>query len=205
MTTISRGLSESRKTKRPEVEPAEDLVRKLLIELGEDPNREGLVRTPSRVAKSWGFLCNGYGQSVKEILNGALFEVEYDEVVMVRDIELYSMCEHHLRPFFGKCHVAYLPSKKVIGLSKIPRIVDMFARRLQVQERLTQQIAETITHWIEPRGVAVVIEARHLCMMMRGVEKQNSSMITSAMLGCFRRDQRSRSEFLDLLRINRQS
>lgn len=181
----------------------EKLVRGLLVELGEDPDREGLVRTPRRVSEALKFLTRGYRQSPKEILNGALFSVEYDEIVMVRDIELYSLCEHHLLPFFGKCHVAYLPSKKVIGLSKLPRIVDMFARRLQVQERLTQQIAETITEWIKPRGVAVVIEASHLCMMMRGVQKQNSRMITSAMLGAFREDPRSRAEFLELLGMQR--
>ncbi|MEE8587409.1 MAG: GTP cyclohydrolase I FolE [Acidobacteriota bacterium] len=181
----------------------EGLVRSLLVGLGEDPEREGLMKTPERVARAWKFLTSGYEQSCREILNGALFDVEYDEMVIVRDIELYSMCEHHLLPFFGKCHVAYLPSKKVIGLSKIPRLVDMFARRLQVQERLTQQIAQTVTEWLDPKGVAVVIEARHLCMMMRGVEKQNSSMITSAMLGQFRDDQRSRAEFLELVGINR--
>ena len=181
----------------------EDLVQQLLEALGEDPGREGLRRTPTRVASAWQFLTGGYDQSIEHLLNGALFTVDYDEMVIVRDIELYSMCEHHLLPFFGKCHVAYLPSTKVIGLSKIPRIVDVFARRLQVQERLTQQIAETITRWIEPRGVAVVIEARHLCMMMRGVQKQNSQMITSSMQGTFREDQRSRTEFLELLGVHR--
>ncbi len=180
-----------------------ELVTQMLEQLGENPQREGLAQTPTRVAQAWRFLTHGYDQSVEELLNGALFSVEYDEMVIVRDIELYSLCEHHLLPFFGKCHVAYLPSDRVIGLSKIPRIVDMFARRLQVQERLTQQIAQTITEWIRPRGVGVVIEAKHLCMMMRGVEKQNSSMITSAMLGTFREDQRSRTEFLDLVGIHR--
>lgn len=180
-----------------------ELVTQMLEQLGENPQREGLSQTPTRVAQAWRFLTHGYEQSVEELLNGALFSVEYDEMVIVRDIELYSLCEHHLLPFFGKCHVAYLPSDRVIGLSKIPRIVDMFARRLQVQERLTQQIAQTITEWIRPRGVGVVIEAKHLCMMMRGVEKQNSSMITSAMLGTFREDQRSRTEFLDLVGIHR--
>ncbi len=186
-----------------ESDPMQGLVQDLLSKLGENPQREGLQKTPERVARAWKFLTSGYEQSCQEILNGALFSVEYDEMVIVRDIELYSMCEHHLLPFFGKCHVAYLPSNKVIGLSKIPRLVDMFARRLQVQERLTQQIAQTVTKWINPKGVAVVIEARHLCMMMRGVEKQNSSMITSAMLGQFRDDQRSRDEFLELVGIHR--
>lgn len=181
----------------------EELVRQLLVELGEKPQREGLAKTPERVTQAWKYLTSGYGASIAEILNGALFTVDYDEMVIVRDIEVYSMCEHHLLPFFGKCHVAYLPSHQVIGLSKIPRIVDAFARRLQVQERLTQQIAQTITDAIQPRGAAVVIEARHLCMMMRGVEKQNSRMITSTMLGTFREDQRSRSEFLELVNINR--
>ncbi|HSR69437.1 MAG TPA: GTP cyclohydrolase I FolE [Acidobacteriota bacterium] len=177
----------------------QETIRNLLVEIGENPDREGLAKTPERVERAWKFLTSGYHKTAEDILNGALFSVEYDEMVIVRDIELYSMCEHHLLPFFGKCHVAYLPSKKVIGLSKIPRIVDMYARRLQVQERLTQQIAKTVTEWIDPKGVAVVIEARHLCMMMRGVEKQNSSMITSAMLGSFRTDNRSRMEFLQLV------
>ncbi len=180
----------------------EKLIRQLLQELGEDPNREGLEDTPKRVSKALQFLTKGYHTSVDEVLNEALFAVKYDEMVIVRDIELYSLCEHHLLPFFGRCHVGYLPADRVIGLSKIPRIVDVFARRLQVQERLTQQIAETIRDSIQPRGVAVVIEARHLCMMMRGVEKQNTKMITSAMIGAFREDLRSRAEFLSLLGLH---
>lgn len=176
------------------------LIRSLLEELGEDTQREGLIRTPERVEQVFQFLTKGYRENVDEILKGALFTVAYDEMVIVRDVEVYSLCEHHLLPFFGKCHVGYLPSEKVIGLSKIPRLVDVFARRLQVQERLTQQIAESIQDKIQPKGVAVVIEARHLCMMMRGVEKQNSKMVTSAMLGRFRQDQRSRLEFLELVR-----
>lgn len=175
------------------------LIRQLLEELGENPEREGLINTPARVERAFQFLTRGYDEDVDEVLNGALFTVEYDEMVIVKDIEVYSLCEHHLLPFFGKCHVGYLPRNQVIGLSKIPRIVDVFARRLQVQERLTQQIAETIRDKIDPKGVAVIIEGQHLCMMMRGVEKQNSRMITSAMLGRFREDQRSRLEFLNLV------
>ena len=182
----------------------ERLIESLLRELGEDPTREGLTNTPSRVASAFQYLTRGYHQDVEQILNGALFEVDYDEMVIIKDIEVYSLCEHHLLPFFGKCHVGYLPSGKVIGLSKIPRLVDMFARRLQVQERLTQQIAETIQRQIAPQGVGVIIEAGHLCMMMRGVEKQNTKMITSAMLGRFREDPRSRMEFLDLVRTHSQ-
>lgn len=177
----------------------QQLIRQLLEELGENPEREGLINTPARVERAFQFLTRGYDEDVDEVLNGALFTVEYDEMVIVKDIEVYSLCEHHLLPFFGKCHVGYLPRNQVIGLSKIPRIVDVFARRLQVQERLTQQIAETIRDKIDPKGVAVIIEGQHLCMMMRGVEKQNSRMITSAMLGRFREDQRSRLEFLNLV------
>ena len=177
----------------------EDLVRKLLHEIGEDPNREGLVGTPERVGRALRFLTRGYAQDVDEVLNGAYFNVEYDEMVIVKDIEVYSLCEHHLLPFFGRCHVGYLPTDRVIGLSKIPRIVDVFARRLQVQERLTQQIAETVNDKIRPKGVAVVVEAQHLCMLMRGVEKRQTRVMTSAMLGKFRDDQRSRSEFLHLV------
>jgi GTP cyclohydrolase I len=180
----------------------EKLIEQILIGLGENPKREGLLHTPSRVVQSLRFLTQGYGENVEEILNEALFDVKYDEMVIIRDIEVYSLCEHHLLPFFGKCHVGYLPSDRVIGLSKIPRLVDAFARRLQVQERLTQQIANTIEETIQPRGVGVVIEAQHLCMMMRGVEKQNTKMITSSMLGTFRKDQRSRMEFLNLLRAH---
>jgi len=178
----------------------EDLVRRLLVELGEDQEREGLVDTPRRVEQALRYLTRGYQQSIQDVLNNALFTVEYDEMVIVRDIEMYSLCEHHMVPFFGRCHVGYLPRNRVIGLSKIPRIVDVLARRLQVQERLTQQIAETVRDAINPLGVAVIIEAQHLCMMMRGVQKRNSKMITSAMLGKFREDQRSRVEFLDLVK-----
>jgi GTP cyclohydrolase I len=177
-----------------------ELVRQMLVELGEDPDREGLRETPERVDKAMRFLTRGYRESIDEVLNDALFTVDYDELVIVKDIEFYSLCEHHLLPFFGRCHVGYLPKNRVIGLSKIPRILDVLARRLQVQERLTQQVAETIRDAINPRGVAVVLEAQHLCMMMRGVQKRNSKMITSAMLGKFRDDQRSRIEFLDLIR-----
>jgi GTP cyclohydrolase I len=177
----------------------QDLVRQMLAALGEDPSREGLIETPRRVDKSLKFLTSGYQANIDEIVNGALFTVEYNEMVMVRDIDMYSLCEHHLLPFFGKCHVAYIPDGKVIGLSKIPRIVDMFARRLQVQERLTTQIAETLEDKLRPLGVAVVVEAAHLCMAMRGVEKQNSVTVTSAMRGVFHRDPRTRAEFLELI------
>ena len=178
----------------------EDLIRQLLSELGEDPEREGLLRTPHRVAKALKFLTSGYQADVEQVLNGALFTVDYSEMVIVRDIDFYSLCEHHLLPFFGKCHVAYLPHKQVIGLSKIPRLVDVFARRLQIQERMTNQIAETIRATINPHGVAVVCEGTHLCMSMRGVEKQNSYAVTSAMLGGFRDNARTRMEFLELIR-----
>ena len=176
------------------------LVRKMLRELGEDPAREGLVKTPSRVAKAMRFLTQGYRQDPRDVLNGAVFEEVVDEMVVVRDIELYSLCEHHMVPFFGKCHVGYLPKGKILGLSKIPRLVDVYARRLQVQERLTNQIASALFDLLAPRGVGVVIEARHLCMMMRGVEKQNSRAVTSCMLGLFRSDARTRAEFLEFLR-----
>ncbi|MBV9267323.1 MAG: GTP cyclohydrolase I FolE [Acidobacteriaceae bacterium] len=174
-------------------------MREVLRQLGENPEREGLIRTPQRAEKALQFLTSGYSADIQAIVNGALFDVEYDEVVIVRDIEFFSMCEHHLLPFFGKAHVAYLPHKRVIGLSKIPRIVDVFARRLQIQERLTQQVAETIQDLLKPRGVAVVIEARHFCMMMRGVEKQHSGAITSAMLGAFRESKETRNELLSLI------
>ena len=181
-------------------EPLEEVVRAFLRELGEDPTREGLLRTPHRVARSLRFLTSGYHQDVDKVLNGALYSVAYDEMVIVKDIEIFSLCEHHLLPFFGRCHVAYIPTDKVIGLSKIPRLVDVFARRLQVQERLTTQIAETIMEKIKPLGVGVVIEAKHLCMIMRGVEKQNSVAVTSAMLGVFREEIETREEFLSLVR-----
>jgi GTP cyclohydrolase I len=175
-------------------------IRALLEGVGEDPDREGLAKTPERVAKALTFLTQGYTQDLDTLLNDALFTVDYDEMVTIRDIEVFSMCEHHLLPFFGKAHVAYIPNGKVVGLSKVPRIVDMFARRLQVQERLTVQIAEAIQDKVKPRGVAVVIEAMHLCMIMRGVEKQNSVAVTSCMRGAFRDQQQTRQEFLSLLR-----
>src|SRR5215831_15815009 len=179
----------------------QDLIRKLLAELHEDPNREGLRETPKRVEKALKFLTSGYTADIDSVLNNALFTVDYSEMVIVKDIDFYSLCEHHLLPFFGKCHVAYIPSNRVIGLSKIPRLVDVFSRRLQVQERLTNQIAEMIQDKIAPLGVAVVMEATHLCMSMRGVEKQNSVALTSAMLGVFRSDPRTRSEFLELIKL----
>ena len=178
----------------------QDLIRQLMVELGEDPAREGLVRTPHRVEKALKFLTSGYGADIDTVLNDALFTVDYSEMVIVKDIDFYSLCEHHLLPFFGKCHVAYIPQRHVIGLSKIPRLVDVFARRLQVQERMTNQIAETIRQKIDPLGVAVVCEGTHLCMSMRGVEKQNSFAVTSAMLGSFRDNARTRMEFLELIR-----
>jgi len=178
----------------------EDLVREMLVRLGEDPAREGLVRTPSRVHRAFEFLTKGYKEDPDALLKKALFTVTYDEMVIVKDVEMFSLCEHHLLPFFGKVHVAYIPNGKVIGLSKIPRLIEIFSRRLQIQERLTTQIAETIQKAIEPQGVGVVIESRHLCMMMRGVEKQHSSAVTSSMLGCFRDEQETRTEFLSLIR-----
>jgi GTP cyclohydrolase IA len=177
----------------------EQLIYDLLTELGEDPQREGLLKTPNRVSKMYDFLTKGYRQDVHEVMNGAVFEEKYNEMVIVKDINFFSLCEHHLVPFFGKCHIAYIPAGKIVGLSKLPRIVEIFARRLQVQERLTQQIAETLDEYLHPDGVGVVIEAQHLCMMMRGVEKINSSATTSAMLGAFRNDVKTRSEFLTLL------
>jgi len=179
----------------------QELIRKLLAEIGEDPSREGLRDTPQRVEKALKFLTSGYDADIDHVLNRALFSVDYSEMVIVKDIDFYSLCEHHLLPFFGKCHVAYLPSDKVIGLSKIPRLVDVFSRRLQVQERLTNQIAQTIHDKIAPVGVAVVMEATHLCMSMRGVEKQNSFALTSAMLGAFRDNARTRMEFLELIKL----
>jgi GTP cyclohydrolase IA len=179
----------------------QDLIRKLLVEMGENPTREGLIDTPKRVEKAYRFLTSGYEADIDHVLNNALFTVDYSEMVIVKDIDFYSLCEHHLLPFFGKCHVAYIPSTKVIGLSKIPRLVDIFSRRLQVQERLTNQIANTIRDKIAPVGVAVVMEATHLCMSMRGVEKQNSFAVTSAMLDAFRTNSRTRIEFLELIKI----
>jgi GTP cyclohydrolase IA len=182
----------------------EDLYTELLTRLGEDPNRDGLLKTPQRTEQAMTFLTKGYQEDAEKILHGALFDVDYDEMVIVRDIEVFSLCEHHMLPFFGKVHVAYIPNGKVIGLSKIPRLVEVFARRLQVQERLTRQVADAIQDAIEPRGVGVVIEARHLCMMMRGVEKQHSSTVTSAMLGVFH-EQNTRAEFLSLVQSRGQS
>jgi GTP cyclohydrolase I len=178
----------------------QEIIRQLLMALGEDPSREGLVNTPKRIEKALNFLTSGYAADVDSVLNNALFTVDYTEMVIVKDIDFYSLCEHHLLPFFGRCHVAYIPQDKVVGLSKIPRLVEIFSRRLQVQERLTNQIAETIREKINPLGVGVVMEATHLCMAMRGVEKQNSTAVTSAMLGSFRQDARTRSEFLNLIR-----
>jgi GTP cyclohydrolase I len=183
----------------------QEIYAELLKRLGEDPTRDGLLQTPKRMEKSMAFLTQGYEQSVADVLHGALFEVDYDEMVMVRDIEFYSMCEHHLLPFFGKAHIAYVPNGKVVGLSKLPRIVDVFARRLQVQERLTQQIAEAIEEAIAPQGVGVVIEAQHLCMMMRGVQKQSSLTVTSSLRGVFKTQQQTRNEFLSLVRTERNS
>jgi len=177
-----------------------DHIRKILEEVGEDPTRDGLVKTPGRVDRALRYLTSGYRMDADHILNGALFDVAYDEMVIVKDIEVFSLCEHHLLPFFGKCHVAYIPDGKVVGLSKIPRLVDMYAKRLQVQERLTMQVANTINEKINPRGVAVVIEAQHLCMIMRGVEKQHSVAVTSSMLGVFKDNQNTRNEFLNLIR-----
>ena len=187
----------------PKNEELMRLVYRQIELVGENPDRDGLKRTPLRVAKALEFLTQGYRKDPKAVLNGALFEADSDEMVIVKDIDFYSLCEHHLLPFFGKCHIAYLPTKKVIGLSKLPRLVDIFARRLQVQERMTHEIAATIDKLIKPQGVGVVVEGQHLCMMMRGVEKQNSYAITSAMMGRFRDDARTRGEFLDLIRHRR--
>ena len=195
-------MSQSDSEKPDAIEP---LVEAMLKELGEEPGRDGLLRTPRRVAKSMRFLTKGYTEDPYEILNDALFDVTYDEMVIVKDIELYSLCEHHLLPFLGRAHVAYIPNGKVVGLSKIPRLVEMFARRLQVQERLTSQIAETLEEILQPKGVAVVVEAIHLCMMMRGVAQQNSFAITSSLRGVFESDSKTRSEFMDLIRHQKQA
>jgi GTP cyclohydrolase I len=186
-------------------EPLEKHVRGILKELGEDPSRDGLERTPHRVARSFRFLTKGYADDPVTILNNALFAVTYDEMVLVKDIDFFSLCEHHLLPFFGRAHVAYIPNGKVVGLSKIPRLVEMFARRLQVQERFTMQIAETIEKVLAPKGVAVVVEAIHLCMMMRGVEQQNAFAITSSLKGSFQSDPKTRSEFMELIRHRKAS
>ena len=182
-----------------ENEKIADLTKLLLKEIGEDPNREGLIKTPSRVSKAWSFFSRGYNQDIDEIINDAIFNENAKDMVVVRDVEFFSLCEHHLIPFFGKTHVAYIPNGKVVGLSKIPRIIDMFSRRLQVQERLTRQIAETIQDVLEPVGVAVIMEGQHMCMQMRGVEKQNSLTTTSSMLGKFRQSDRTRAEFLSII------
>jgi len=187
----------------PERDPIERLVEQMLKELGEDVHREGLEKTPTRVAAAMRYLTSGYDKNASDILNDALFVEEYDEMVIVKDIDVTSLCEHHLLPFIGKCHVAYMPHKKIVGLSKIPRLVDMYARRLQVQERLTTQVANTLNEILQPRGVAVVIEAVHLCMLMRGVEKQNSKAVTSAMLGGFRDRPETRAEFMELIKPGR--
>lgn len=184
------------------IQNTEKLISQLLVEWGEDPKREGLEKTPSRVATMYEFLLQGYKKDIDEVMNGAVFKERYSEMVIVKEIDFFSLCEHHLLPFYGKCHVAYVPKGKIIGLSKIPRIVDVFSRRLQVQERLAQQIADTLFEWLNPLGVGVIIEARHLCMMMRGVEKQHSVATTSAMLGSFRNDVKTRNEFLTLVGPN---
>lgn len=199
-------MSETSELVAPETAGSEsiaDLVRRMLVQIGEDPNREGLRKTPERFEKALRFLTSGYRQDPETLLNGAMFSVCYDEMVVVKDIEVYSLCEHHLLPFFGRCHVAYLPGKKVVGLSKIARLVNMYARRLQIQERLTSQIAKAIQERLSPQGVGVIIEARHLCMVMRGVEKQNSAAMTSAMLGAFRDNKQTRDEFLSLVKGSR--
>ncbi len=192
-------ISDNGKKSEPENGRIKNLVQQLLIELGDDPKREGLRRTPKRVDRALRFLTSGYQESIKKILNGALFEEKYNEMVIVKDIDFYSLCEHHLLPFYGKCHVAYIPNGKVVGLSKIPRLVDMFARRLQLQERMTTQIAKALMKALNPDGVAVVTEAQHLCMMMRGVQKQNTVVTNSALLGVFHQDRACREEFMQLI------
>jgi GTP cyclohydrolase I len=203
MTEKAKRTEELALTEPASVEQTEsvaDLVRRMLHLIGEDPDRDGLRHTPERFEKALRYLTSGYHQDPEKLLNGAMFSVCYDQMVLVKDIEIYSLCEHHMLPFFGKCHVAYIPDKKVVGLSKIPRLVNMFARRLQIQERLTNQIASAIQQKIAPLGVGVVVEARHLCMVMRGVEKQSSQTVTSAMLGAFRENVQTREEFLSLIR-----
>ena len=195
LKTITSNIAENKLDK----DKTKNLISDLLIEIGEDPTREGLLTTPKRVAEAYEFLTKGYNQDIEEVINDAIFTEKYDEMVLVKNIDFYSLCEHHMLPFYGKVHVAYIPNGKIVGLSKIPRIVDVFARRLQVQERMTQQIADTLQKYLQPIGVAVVSEANHMCMMMRGVEKQNSSATSSAMLGVFKDDARTRSEFLNLI------
>ena len=194
-----REISASAGTKTVSLPDIEKLIGQLLLEIGEDPDRQGLSATPKRVAKMYDFLTQGYRQDLDTIVNGAIFNDSYSEIVIVKDIDFFSLCEHHILPFYGKCHIGYIPDKKIIGLSKIPRLVEMFSRRLQVQERMTTQIGGVLQEALQPQGVAVVCEARHLCMMMRGVEKQNSIATTSCMLGAFRTDARTRSEFLKLI------
>jgi GTP cyclohydrolase I len=197
---VARNRSVAGNGRPDDIDGLSSLVNKILVDLGEDPDRNGLLKTPERVAKALRFMTRGYAQDIDQLLNGAMFPIEYDEMVIVKDIDFFSLCEHHLLPFFGRCHVGYLPNKKVVGLSKIPRVVDAFSRRLQVQERLTTQIAETLKKKLNAHGVAVVMEARHLCMMMRGVEKQNTIAVSSSMLGAFRTQQQTREEFLKLIR-----
>lgn len=198
--TITSNIKELKQVNKENIEKS---VSTILDEIGEDKSRQGLLKTPKRVAEAYQYLMQGYTQNVEDILNGAVFEEKYDEMVIVKDIDFYSMCEHHLLPFYGKVHVAYIPDGKIVGLSKIPRVVDIYARRLQVQERMTQQIADTIEKYLNPIGVAVVVEAYHMCMMMRGVQKQNSITTTSAMHGVFNEDARTRAEFLDLTKNRR--
>ncbi len=185
-----------------DIDRVQGLVETILTEIGENPEREGLLKTPKRVAKAYEYLTSGYNKDIAKVLNGAIFTEDYDEMVLVRNIDFYSMCEHHMLPFFGKVHIAYIPDGKIVGLSKLPRIVDVFARRLQVQERMTKEIADTINEYLKPKGVAVVSEAYHMCMMMRGVEKQNSSTTSSSMVGVFKTDPKTRVEFLSLIRAN---
>ena len=192
-----------KKMTKNNIDTIEKLIHELLIQIGEDPNREGIKKTPERVAKAWQFLAKGYEQNLDKIINDAIFTEDYDEMVTVKDIDFFSLCEHHMLPFFGKAHVAYIPDGKIIGLSKVPRIIEMFSRRLQVQERLTQQIAETLNDVLSPKGVAVVLEGEHMCMQMRGVEKQNSYATTSAMTGRFRTDSRTREEFLNIISMKK--
>ena len=188
---------------RKNISKIEKLIKELLIQIGEDPDREGILRTPKRVAKAWEFLAKGYNQNLDNIINNAVFTEDYDEMVTIKDIDFFSLCEHHLLPFFGKAHVAYIPDGRIIGLSKVPRIVEMFSRRLQVQERMTHQIADTINNVLSPKGVAVVLEGEHMCMQMRGVEKQNSYATTSSMTGLFRKDSRTREEFLNIISMKK--
>ena len=178
----------------------EKITKELLLEIGEDPKREGLIKTPFRVSKSWKYLTSGYSQTIEDVVNGAIFSVENENMIIVKDINYYSLCEHHLLPFMGRVHVGYIPNGKVLGLSKIPRIIDIFARRLQLQEQLTHQIAESISNFLNPKGVGVVIEGEHLCMRMRGVQKQNATMQTSSMTGIFRKEEKTREEFLNLIK-----